>query len=205
MNSPIADAIGLNSDLFHWVVVPIGIFLARIVDVSINTLRTVLMLGGRKRLAPIFGFFEALIWLIAIGQIMKNLDSIFSYLAYAGGFASGILVGMILEEKLAFGKVIVRVITGRGDAKNLIQQLKNKGYSLTIVPAEGGRGGKVFVLFSVINRTSLPEFKKELLRWDDGAFFSVEAVRYASERTFGAMPEEDEDEQGAGHQQEAHP
>lgn len=204
MNSPIADFLGIDPNVFHWVVVPIGIFLARIVDVSINTLRTVLMLGGRKRLAPIFGFFESLIWLIAIGQIMKNLDSIFSYLAYAGGFASGILVGMILEEKLAFGKVIVRIITDRGDAKELIEQLKKFGYGLTIVPAEGGRGGKVYLLFSVMKRSSLPQFRKLLLQWNPEAFFSVEAIRYASEPSFGNNTE-DEDKAGVGHQQEAHP
>ncbi len=183
MDSPIATALGIDPDIFHWVVVPLAIFFARIVDVSINTLRTVLMLGGRRKLAPIFGFFEALIWLIAIGQIMKNLDSPMSYLAYAGGFATGIFVGMLLEEKLAFGKVIVRIITIH-QAQDLIVRMRDAGYGLTIVNAEGGRGGKVNLIFSVVNRTDLPAIKRMIFNHDPETFFSVESVRFATEPSF---------------------
>lgn len=183
MNSPLAEVIGISPDIFHWVVIPLAIFFARIVDVSINTLRTVFMLSGRRRVAPIFGFFEALIWLIAIGQIMKNLDSPLSYLAYAGGFASGIYVGMLLEEKLALGKVIVRVITAK-PAQALIEKLRDQGYSMTILNAEGGRGGAVNLIFTVIKRTELPVMRAIINEFDPETFFSVEAIRYASEPTY---------------------
>lgn len=198
MNSPLADALGIDPDIMHWVIIPLAIFLARIVDVSINTLRTVLMLGGRKRLAPVFGFFESFIWLVAIGQIMKNLDSVTSYFAYAGGFASGIYVGMLLEEKLAFGKVIVRLITSK-NAAQLIEVLKREGYSLTIVDGKGGRGGKVNLIFSVLQRSELPKFKRLMNQWDPGTFYSIEAVRYASEPMYNT----DVDELGASGEQAA--
>ena len=85
----------LDSELFKWVLLPILIFLARVTDVSINTVRVIFMLNGRRYLSTVLGFFESLIWLMAISQILQNVDNPVSYLAYSGGFATGVLVGMI--------------------------------------------------------------------------------------------------------------
>ncbi len=80
-------------------------------DVSINTIRIIFMLQSKKAISTFLGFFESLIWILAISQIFQNITSWPTYLAYASGFASGIFVGMIIEEKLAIGRVVVRVIT----------------------------------------------------------------------------------------------
>src|SRR5512136_2996901 len=92
-----------NSDTFSYVIMPLLIFLARICDVSIGTMRIIFVSKGKKNIAPILGFFEVLIWITAISKIMQNLDDYINYVAYAAGFATGNLVGMILEEKLAMG------------------------------------------------------------------------------------------------------
>ena len=89
----------VNSPVFTWVVVPLLICLARIIDVSLGTLRIILVSRGMKVVAPILGFFEIFIWLLAIGQIMHNLTNIVNYFAYAFGFSIGNYIGIILEKR----------------------------------------------------------------------------------------------------------
>ena len=85
------------------------IFLARICDVSIGTMRIIFVSKGKRNIAPILGFFEVLIWITAISKIMENLDNYVNFIAYAAGFATGNFVGMIIEEKLAMGILMIRV------------------------------------------------------------------------------------------------
>jgi uncharacterized protein YebE (UPF0316 family) len=85
-----------NFGLYTWIVLPLLIFLARVVDVSMGTIRVIFVSRGLKYLAPVVGFFEVLIWLLAIGQIMKNLSSPLCYVAYAGGFAAGNYIGIVI-------------------------------------------------------------------------------------------------------------
>lgn len=100
----------VDSQLFTWIVLPLLIFIARVVDVSIGTLRIVFIARGERLVAPILGFLEILIWLLAIGQIFKHLNNIGCYLAYAGGFAMGNYIGMVIEHKLAIGVQVIRII-----------------------------------------------------------------------------------------------
>jgi len=109
-----------NIDIFAWVILPILIFLARVCDVSIGTIRIIFVSKGIKYLATFLGFFEILIWLMAISQIMQNLTNVYYYLFYAGGFSTGIFVGILIDEKLSIGTVSVRIIT-RTDASKLIE------------------------------------------------------------------------------------
>ena len=97
-----------DGDTFTYVILPLLIFLARIADVSIGTIRIVMVAKGQKMIAPILGFFEVLIWLLAISKIMQNLDNWVCYVAYGAGFATGNYIGMIIEEKLAMGIKIGR-------------------------------------------------------------------------------------------------
>ena len=78
-----------NSDIFKWVILPLLIFIARLIDVSLGTLRIIFVSHGLKYIAPLVGFVEINVWLLAIGQIMQNLDNLVCSLAYAGGFAMG--------------------------------------------------------------------------------------------------------------------
>jgi len=152
----IIQNLGISDSLFDYLIMPLLIFMARVADVSINTLRFMFMMNGKKNIVPILGFFETMIWLLAIGQIFQNLNNPLSYLAYAGGFAMGNYIGMTLDEKLALGRVLVRVITPNS-LPVLLEFMKEKNYRFTSVDAEG-RYGKVNLLFTVMKRDQLPEF-----------------------------------------------
>ena len=129
---------------------PALIFIARVADVSLGTVRVIFIARGLKYLAPIVGFFEIIIWLLAIGQIMQNLSNPVCYIAYAGGFATGNYVGIWMAEKLSLGVVLIRVITSK-DASELIEYLKTAEYGVTIVDAKGS-AGKVQVVFTIVRR-----------------------------------------------------
>jgi len=167
-----------ESEIGKWLVLPILIFLARIVDVSIGTIRIIMVSRNQKLTASLLGFFEVLIWLVAIGQIMQNLSNVACYVAYGAGFATGTLVGMYIEEKLALGVVIVRTITRR-DASELICQLQDRGYGTTYVPAKG-LGGDVDIIFNVIPRSNVEEVVELIKSFHPRAFYSIEDVKAVS-------------------------
>src|SRR5690606_14473205 len=121
----------------------------------INSIRIIYVLGGRKATATILGFFESLIWLMAISQIFEHLDNWICYVAYPGGFAVGILVGMIIEGRIAYGKVIVRIIT-RKETLQLRQFLEGMGFRYTWLKAVG-RDGEENVVFTVLEREKLDD------------------------------------------------
>ncbi|MGF3554602.1 MAG: DUF5698 domain-containing protein, partial [Thermoplasmatota archaeon] len=94
-----------------WIILPILIFISRLIDVSLGALRIIFISRGLKYLAPIIAFIEINIWLLAISQIMLNLNNTACALAYAGGFALGNLLGIVIEERLSVGLVLLRIIT----------------------------------------------------------------------------------------------
>ena len=173
-----------SPELYAWVILPILIFLARVCDVSLGTLRIILVSKGVKYLAPMVGFFEILIWLLAIGQIMQNLTNVYYYLFYAGGFATGTFVGILVEEKLSIGLVMIRIITRR-DATKLINHLKSEKYGLTTVDADGVKG-QVKIIFTVIRRENLNTVMECIKRFNPNAFYSVEDIRSVEEAIFPA-------------------
>lgn len=168
-----------DPDIVNWVFIPILIFFARILDVTLGTLRIVFISKGDKKIAPILGFVEVLIWLIAITQVMQNLNNFASYLAWAGGFATGNFLGLRIEQKLALGQMVVRVITVE-PADNLIDRLKGQGYRLTCIDARGTRG-KVNLLFMIVKRKKLDTVIGIIRDYNPQAFYSVEDVRSVSE------------------------
>lgn len=178
---------GLNPDLVSWVIIPALIFLARLVDVPLGTLRIVFVSKGNKNLAPLLGFVEVLIWLVAITQVMQNLNNFVSYLAWAGGYAVGNFIGLRIEEKLAIGQLVVRVITVE-PATELIDNLKGKGYRLTYVDAYGTRG-KVNLLFMIIRRKDLSYIRGLIRAFNPHAFYSIEDVRAVSDKNVPSSEE----------------
>ncbi len=180
------ETLGFSENVFAYVLLPLLIFLARICDVSISTIRIIYMLGGRRYTSTILGFFEAFIWLMAIRQIFQHLDNWVCYIAYPAGFASGIFVGMLIEERIAYGKVIVRIIT-RKDVVALIQFLNAQDFRYTKVVAEGPDGNENLV-FTVLQRERLDDLLKKLKEILPTAFYTIEKVKAAGES--GALPEE---------------
>jgi uncharacterized protein YebE (UPF0316 family) len=168
----------MNQDIINFVILPLLIFTARIFDVTIGTMRIILVARGKKAIAPLLGFFEVLIWIIAISQIMENLSNWVTFIAYAAGFATGNYVGMLLEEKLAMGIVGVRIITAKS-ADNLIGMLKDQGYSLTYTEAHG-REEEVHIIFITIKRTKLKKLISLIHEFNPKAFFTIEDIKYAN-------------------------
>ena len=178
----LVEELGLAPWIANYLILPLLIFCARILDVSAGTVRVVFIMQGNKRLAPLVGFVESFIWLIAISQIVRNIDNIISYVAFSGGFAAGTFVGLYIEEKLAIGKVLVRVIT-KIEGTELINYLIENDYYFTNVPAEG-RYGKVNVIFFVIQRDRLKPIVDAIKQFNPKAFYTIESVRAASEHHF---------------------
>ena len=180
------QTLGISENVFSYVLLPVLIFLARITDVSINTIRIIYVLGGRRFTATMLGFFESFIWLMAIRQIFEHLDNWICYIAYPAGFALGIFIGMIIEERIAYGKVIVRIIT-RKDVKDLIGFLNSKKFRYTHVNAEGPDGHENLV-FTVLERESLEVLLYKLKDILPTAFYTIEKVNRATE--VGTLVEE---------------
>lgn len=172
----------LDTNLYAYVILPLLIFIARILDVSIGTIRVIFITRGYKFIAPILGFFEVLIWLAAIRQVMVNLTNVVCFFAYAIGFAAGTFAGMYIEEKISVGKVILRIISRR-DAASLISALNKRGYVTTVTDAQGPKG-RVKIIFTVIERHDLPQVTGIINKFDHHTFYSIEDVKYARENNF---------------------
>lgn len=175
-----------DTTVFEWVLLPAFIFGARVCDVSFGTLRIIFSTRGYRLRATALGFFEVSIWLLALGQIFQNLHNPVYFIAYAGGFVSGIYVGMYIENKMALGIQIIRIITRR-DASALVEQLKSEGYGITVVDGEGTQG-PVKVIFSLIKRKELPNMLHTINQFNPNAMFSVEDVRMAEQAAMRPTP-----------------
>lgn len=171
-----------NSELYTYGLLPLLIFLARVCDVSIGTIRLLTLSRGYKLITVVLGFFELMVWLLAIGQVFQNLNSMLCYVAYAGGFAAGNFVGMTLEEKLALGSVMIRIVT-RMEADELIARLKKEDYRYTCVPAKGATGD-VHVIFLIIKRRSINKVVRMIDEYNPQAFYTVEDVRQVREGAY---------------------
>lgn len=164
--------------LWVYAIIPALICLARILDVSIGTMRIVFLSRGMKGIAPVLGFFEVIIWLLAIGQVMKHMDSWINYIAYGIGFALGNYLGMVLEEKLSVGHVMLRIIT-RLPAMKLVNHFRNAGYRMTYVDGEGLKG-PVQIMFTIAKRKQLAELLDAVREFNPAAVYSIEDVRTLS-------------------------
>jgi uncharacterized protein YebE (UPF0316 family) len=168
--------------IFTWILLPLLIFFARILDQSIGTMRLIFLSKGMKYIAPFLGFFEVIIWLLAIGQIMQHLDNWLCYIAYGAGFAMGNFIGITLEERLSIGTSIIRVILS-SQSPELIAALKLHNFGLTILDADGAKG-KVKIIFSIIRRKEIPIFLNTLHEYHPTAFYTIEDVKAAKEGVF---------------------
>jgi uncharacterized protein YebE (UPF0316 family) len=155
------------------------IFLARVSDVTLGTLRISFIAKGEKSLAPVIGFFEMMIWLFAISQVVLNLTNIAYLLAYAGGFSTGVYTGLQIEERLARGSRIIRTVT-RQPASELIEALRGADYGVTTLRAQGMKGD-VDLIFSVLQRSQVGPYMALVNAYNPNAFTSVEDVRSVRE------------------------
>lgn len=173
-----------SSDLFLWAVLPLGIFISRIIDQSIGTLRLIFSAKGLKRLSPFFAFFESFIWLIAISQIMKHLDNLLCFVAFAGGYAAGNYVGIWLEEKISIGNVVIRLIP-KMDTTLLIRHLRELNYGVTVVDVDGTLG-PTKMLFTTVRRKDAGKVIEIIKEYNPTAFYTIDEVRVVSEGYFSS-------------------
>ncbi|MBN1340061.1 MAG: DUF2179 domain-containing protein [Bacteroidales bacterium] len=172
----------MNLPVFTWVIIPLLIFIARVMDVSIGTLRLIFIAKGFKLLAPILGFFEVIIWLLAISQIMQQLNNFMCYIAYGLGFAAGNYIGIVIDEKMSIGNVIVRVFP-KENTMGLIDHLRENNFGVTAIDVEG-KSGKYKMLFSIIKRKDAKEYIGMVNHFNPNVFYTVEDIKSVGEGYF---------------------
>jgi len=172
----------MEFSFYSWVIVPLLIFLARISDVTLGTLRFIFIARGQRKLAPILGFFEVFIWLMAAREVMTNLRNVACLIAYCSGFAMGSFMGIWLEEKLSLGYALFRAVL-KNDASPLLVYMKERNLGYTIVEGEGTRE-KVKILFSIVKRKDLKPLVSFLSTLGSNTFYTIENVKSVSEGVF---------------------
>ena len=151
---------------------PIVIFLLRIVDVTLDTMRVLFMVRGRRVPAGVLGFLMAPVWIIAVGNAMKHLDSIWHVIGYAAGYGTGTMVGITIENFVAFGLIQLRIVSKHGGVE-IAEALRDRGYGATEFSGFG-RDGAVEIVQSVVQRAHLSEVLAIVDKFDDTAFLTVE-------------------------------
>lgn len=170
-------------DYYSWIVLPLIIMTCRIADVTLGTMRIILVTKGYRKVAPIAGFFEVLIWIFVMTEIIKHIDNIACYFGWAAGFATGVYVGSWIENKIALGVVIIRMIIS--DASDqLMAALKQGGFSVTYVDGVGSKG-PVKVLYTVTQRKLQNEAVKIIRNYSPNALYTIEELKSAHQDFFG--------------------
>ena len=152
------------------------IFLARVTDVSLSTVRMLLVMRGKKYPAALVGFVEATIYIAALSRIMKSLDDPWKILVYGLGFASGTLLGSAIEEKLAMGHVALQVVPSEGPGEELLRALRTTGFGVTALEGHGMTGTKMVLLVSA-DRKALPRLNSIIDEFSPGSFITVLETR----------------------------
>ena len=148
------------------------IFAARVVSVSMGTVRTVMAVRGQRYLATAIGFFETLIFILVISNVLQNVGNIWNVLGYCGGFAAGTLVGLTIEEKLALGYVTIQAIS-QTNGVTIASVLRDAGYGATEIIGKGLRGN-VYVVTTVVKRRKVSNIVALVNKVDENAFVTVE-------------------------------
>jgi uncharacterized protein YebE (UPF0316 family) len=167
---------------YEWLGLPLIIFFARVLDVGLGTMRIIFTSRGKRHLAPLLGFIEVFIWVAVISQITKTATGLPAYFAYAAGFAVGNYVGMKIEDRLALGKVSIRMILSDG-GEQVAHALHQAGFGATIVDGQGANG-QVKLIYTIVHRRDLAEVTALINQIHPRAFLSVEEVRSSQEGIF---------------------
>lgn len=154
---------------------PFVIFVLRVADMSLDTLRVLFVIRGRRSLAWLLGFFQSALWVVAITSVLSNLDNLWNVVGYASGFATGNVVGMTIEEHLAIGHGHMRIISSRrGNA--IAEAIRRSGYAATEI-AGRGKDGTVSVINCSVRRRDIQDLRKQVHAIDPEAFLTIEEIR----------------------------
>jgi len=152
----------------------LAIFILRVTDMSLDTLRLLFVVRGRKGISWALGFFEAAVYVIAITRVLSDLSNPLTVLGYAAGFATGNVVGMLIEERLAIGHIHLRIITKNGAA--LASALRDARFAVTEISARG-KDGTVYLLSASVLRKDVDHAEQVVHETDPEAFVTSEDVR----------------------------
>ncbi len=155
------------------------IFFARILDVSLGTLRTMITVKGKNLYASLVGFFEVLIWFIIVKEALNtNETSIWIAIFYALGFATGTYIGGVLSQKFISGNLNVQIITNNA-YPIMVDKLRNEGYGVTVIDVEGkNKNEDKYMLFIEINNKKFNHLRKIVKSIDKDAFVVVNETKY---------------------------
>lgn len=151
------------------------IFALRVTDVSMGTVRTTMIMRGQRKWAALIGFVEVTIWVLAIGKVITSIDSFLNVIGYSGGFATGTLLGMWLEDRIALGYSQLTIISMKKGA-DIVKHLHQAGYGATKLNAEG-KSGPVTVISVLVPRKELAAVIRRVNEKDATAFVTVEEAR----------------------------
>ncbi|HEY1039679.1 MAG TPA: DUF2179 domain-containing protein, partial [Bacteroidia bacterium] len=168
-------------------ILPLLICLSRLGDVTLATLRHIFISKGYKKIVPLLGFIEVLIWLIAMRQVFNNLNNIACFIAWAGGFSLGTYCGMLIEERLALGNQIIRIITDK-DPSEMVNALRELHQGVTVVNGEGAQG-PVKLIFTIVNRAHKKQILEIIKQYNPSAFYSIEDVKTSRHGVFSDQGE----------------
>ncbi len=154
----------------------LGIFLARIADVSMGTVRILVGFRGYRLLAAVIGFCEAAIWVVAASKVIQHLDAWYLVVAYAGGFAAGNYLGLTLERRLAVGRELARIISYRPDSA-LAQELTRRGWPVVELHGTRRNHEPVEVMYVVAARRRMPELLALVRQFDPEALYTITDVK----------------------------
>ena len=171
---------------------PVGVlallvFTVRIIDVAFGTLRTICVVQGRVGLSVVLGFFEVLIWITVVSQVINSVsDHPILIVAYAGGFAAGNAVGIFLERYFALGTVVLRIIAPVTHI-DIVSALRSHNYRVTTFLGEG-RDGAVNLIFVTCQRRHLPKVLKVAMAVNPNIFYTVEPVQQHRDHVAESIP-----------------
>lgn len=167
-----------NFDIISYILLPALIFLARLADVTVATVKLMFVVNNARKMAAILGFFEALITIMALSRIIQDANNLPAFIMYAAGFSAGTYVGMWIESKMAYGSVLVRIIS-KDMPEELFQYLAENKYSFSLVDAYD-QSGNTRVLFTVCKRSKAGALLAHLEQVAPQALYTVEGVKQAS-------------------------
>lgn len=152
------------------------IFIARVTDVSLFTIRMLFIVKGKRLQAAMIGFFEVIIYITALGKVVSGLSDYRNLIVYAFGYACGNFVGSFIEEKLAIGKITAQIVSRHYDGRLLAENLRNQGFGVTLVEGEG-RDGKRHILNVMLNRKNIKKLYGILDQLEERPFVTVFDIR----------------------------
>jgi uncharacterized protein YebE (UPF0316 family) len=170
-------------DVYPWLL-PVIIFFGRIIDVTLGTLRIIFVSKGAKNIAPVIGFIEVFIWIVVISQILTRANDLVSYLSYAAGYATGNYVGILIENRIAYGIVLCRIYTQK-NGKELVQSLNKLDFGATLTHGVGSTK-EVDIIETVVDRKEMKNLEQLLTDFDNNIFYVVEDVRTKQNGIFPA-------------------